>query len=402
MDGLSDGTVGNFSAFDGGTSRSDAAAHAQLYDIVLDISTSLMSAEPDEFETKVRWSLESVGAQVGADRGQAFQVRGDDFESLAQWTDDDVDPTGLRRIDSGEFDWLGERMRQFDNVAVSRLGDLPSDAPIRDRLRDADVGAAVFLPVVDDWSLEGFVRFDVERGDRRWSDTEIDLLRTVADMIGHSLARVRRETQLRDQNERLETFASVLSHDLRNPLNVMTGSLAIEQSEGDSEHVDRALRAANRMETLVDQVLDLARQGRDVDDPQRLRLDAVVRRAWETVETSAADLRFDGELGAVSGDPERLRAAFENLFRNAIEHAGDDVTVRIGRLDDGFYLADDGPGIPEDERGSVFDRGFTTEGGTGLGLAIVRSVVEAHGWSIEAVEGNDGARFEISDVAFVG
>ena len=70
--------------------------------------------------------------------------------------------------------------------------------------------------------------------------------------------------------------------------------------------------------------------------------------------------------------------------------------VRVGPLDDGFYVEDDGPGIPPEERDSVFDRGYTTDGGTGLGLAVVRRVFEAHEWSVEVGEADcGGARFEV-------
>jgi signal transduction histidine kinase len=85
---------------------------------------------------------------------------------------------------------------------------------------------------------------------------------------------------------------------------------------------------------------------------------------------------------------------------DAVEHTETGVTVRVGTLEDGFYVEDDGPGIPEDDREQVFERSFSTAAdGTGLGLSIVTSVVEAHGWSITATDGQDGgARFEISGV----
>ncbi|SDY18589.1 sensor histidine kinase [Halobellus clavatus] len=377
------------------------SGHIQLYDIVLDTSTSLMSAEPDEFDTKLRWVLESVGTHIGADRGSVFQSMAEGHERVASWSTDGVDPVTRRRAELDSLEWLQERLEQFDNVPIGRLEDVPPRAALRTRFREDDISAAVFLPIVDNWSFGGFVVFDVLDSPREWSDTEVELLRTVADMIGHSLARVRRETKLEAQNERLETFASVISHDLRNPLNVVTGSLHIAQQNQNSEHLDRAVRAANRMDDLVDQVLKLARRGRDVSDPQRLDLDAVFRRAWETVETRATTFE-PKPIGHTDGDPERLREAFENLFRNAIEHGGESVTVRVGPIDGGFYVEDDGPGIPESERETVFDRGYTTDGGTGLGLAIVQSIFEAHGWSIGVCEGSDGgARFEVTGVRLV-
>ena len=72
------------------------------------------------------------------------------------------------------------------------------------------------------------------------------------------------------------------------------------------------------------------------------------------------------------------------------------MTVTIGSLDDGFFVADDGPGVPESDRQQVFELGYTTdEDGTGYGLAIVSEIVDAHGWSIEIGDSDDGARFEI-------
>jgi signal transduction histidine kinase len=92
----------------------------------------------------------------------------------------------------------------------------------------------------------------------------------------------------------------------------------------------------------------------------------------------------------------------ENLFRNAIEHGRSDVTIRVGTLSDetGFYVEDDGPGIPSDTRDEVFEQGYSTaDDGTGFGLSIVREIAEAHGWEISATDSAEGgARFEIRGV----
>jgi len=103
------------------------------------------------------------------------------------------------------------------------------------------------------------------------------------------------------------------------------------------------------------------------------------------VETDTAELRVDDDL-AFKADPARLKRLFENLFRNALDHGGPDVTVTVGALSDkpGFYVFDDGPGIPEGDGDSVFEPGYTTrEEGTGFGLAIVAEMVTAHGWTIQ-------------------
>ena len=214
--------------------------------------------------------------------------------------------------------------------------------------------------------------------------------------------RKQRKRELERQNERLEEFASVVSHDLRNPLNVAQGHLELAAERGDDHHFEKTASALDRMEDLVGDLLTLARQGRGVSDTDRVELDPLVRRAWATVETGEASLVLE-DSGGIRADEGRLQELFENLFRNAVEHAGPAPTVRVGRfdcssdLDDGFYVADDGPGIPPDEREAVFEHGHTTEsGGTGLGLSIVQSIAEAHGWSVDVDESDSGgARFEV-------
>ncbi|MFB6218168.1 MAG: GAF domain-containing protein, partial [Halobacteriaceae archaeon] len=160
--------------------------HVELRDIVLDVSTNLMSAEPDEFETKLRWGLESVARGVGADRGYVFQNCEGVFECVAEWTADG-DARERRRFDPEEFGWLFDRLERFENVVVPRTDELPAGATLRTALRSAGVGAAVIVPVVDSWSLEGFAGVGVRGGDRQWDETEVSLLRTVGDMVGYSL-----------------------------------------------------------------------------------------------------------------------------------------------------------------------------------------------------------------------
>ena len=217
--------------------------------------------------------------------------------------------------------------------------------------------------------------------------------------------RKERERTLRRQNERLDQFASVVSHDLRNPLNVIVGRLEAARETGADEHFDAIERSARRMERLIDDLLTLARDGQRVGEVEPVSVDAVVDRAWGTVETAAARLVVEDDLGVVAADGDRLPSLFENLFRNSVEHGGDEVTVRVGRIDTdettGFFVADTGTGFQHDEYDRVFDHGYTTAtDGTGLGLVIVEGIVEAHGWSIDATESREGgARFEITDVS---
>ncbi|CCQ33655.1 integral membrane sensor signal transduction histidine kinase [Halorhabdus tiamatea SARL4B] len=209
--------------------------------------------------------------------------------------------------------------------------------------------------------------------------------------------------ELRRQNERLAEFASTVSHDLRNPLQVARGNVTLLEDdlaaadEGVREELDSVASALDRMETIIEDVLTLARGGATIEETQPVDLETVAREAWGTVETDAATLMVE-DAPTIAADRDRLKRLLENLFRNAVEHAGPDVNVEIGGTADGFFVADNGPGIPPQDREDVFKYGYTTaESGTGLGLSIVRTIAEAHGWEVY-LESDAGARFVFTDV----
>lgn len=211
--------------------------------------------------------------------------------------------------------------------------------------------------------------------------------------------RLRRQRELQRQNERLDEFASVVSHDLRNPLNVAQGRATLLEQECESEHIDPLQTALDRMERIVEETLMLARNGRQVGEMESIEMGEILSDCWEMIDAPATTLKF--EDSTIRADPDRLRRICENLFRNAVEHGGEDVTVRVGQADDQtIYIADDGTGIPEDKREAVFETGYSsTPGGTGFGLAIVQRLAEAHGWDVTLTDTESGgARFEFSSV----
>jgi PAS domain S-box-containing protein len=209
-----------------------------------------------------------------------------------------------------------------------------------------------------------------------------------------------REDALERQNDRLDSFASIVSHDLRNPLNVAQGRVQLaREASGDAENLDAALSALERIESIVERTLALAREGETVGDPESVALADVVEDSWSTVATESATLSVETDR-EVLADPDRLRNLFENLMRNAVDHAGSDVSIRVADLSDGFFVEDDGPGIDSAVADSLFEPGESgTAGNTGFGLAIVQEIATAHGWTVAATTGEDGgARFEVRGV----
>ena len=208
--------------------------------------------------------------------------------------------------------------------------------------------------------------------------------------------------QLRAERDRLAEFASVLAHDLRNPLTVAQGHAALLDAETDtSEHLGPMTENLDRMDAIINDLLMLAKQGDTLGETESVALETIATACWETVATADATLAVQ-DSRSVEADSSRLKQLFENLYRNAIEHGGDAVTITVGTLPDGFYIADDGAGIEVDARDQLFSLGYTTaQDGTGFGLSIVDQIVRAHGWSIACVESTDGgARFEITGIRF--
>ncbi|WP_135822354.1 two-component system sensor histidine kinase NtrB [Halostella litorea] len=215
--------------------------------------------------------------------------------------------------------------------------------------------------------------------------------------------RRRRESELHDQKERLDEFADLLAHDIRNPLSVAQGYTELAQEEHDVPEIDRAAEALDRIDTLVEDVLTLSKEGQSIGATEPVDVEACVRESWRTAETRRAELVVEPGLGTVEADRSRLRDIFANVFRNAVEHGGGDVTVRVGPLPNGgLFIEDDGPGIPEPARGDVFEHGYSTrEDGTGYGLSIVARIAKAHGWEVTVAESETGgARFEIRGAEF--
>ena len=335
----------------------------------------------------------------------------------------DGDPTRLVVEAAGESQLDPESLPQTDWLRVVEPDD-------RDRLRDALTDGAVdvtYRLTVGDES-----EWVHERGARDESGDVVGYLFVADD-------RVQRRKQLERQRERLEEFASVVSHDLRNPLSVAVGNIELArdfETEEAAERLDRAHDALGYMDDLISDLLALAREGRTVEETSTTDLRSVVARAWRTIGApNGVALVIAEPLPSVECDRNRLRQALENLFRNAVEHGAPDgvsvddvdrtaggpvddagaatfggdgassesdpsLRVFVGRLPDGFYVADDGVGIDPAKRDSVFDPGHSTDSdGTGFGLPIVERVAEAHGWEVSVTESRTGgARFEFTGV----
>jgi PAS domain S-box-containing protein len=317
------------------------------------------------------------------------------FETVVQAVGDPVyalDP-------DGRFTFVNEAFESMTGYATSEvLGEHVEMIITQDNLRRGREHIGDLVADDDRRAVKYEIEVVTKSGDRIPSELHMALLPADGEEFRGTAGIIRDIEERKQREKRLEEFASVVSHDLRGPLNVILGQARLAIDAPEAAELEKIVASGQRMETLIEDLLTLAQQGETVGDRTPTDLSAVVDDAWDAIETAEATLdnRTERRLRV---DRDRLRELLENLVRNAVEHAGPDVTVTVGPLDDGgFYVADDGPGIPPEKRGDVFEHGYTThEEGTGFGLAIVERIAEAHGWSVSLTESESGGtRFEFA------
>lgn len=254
--------------------------------------------------------------------------------------------------------------------------------------------------------------FDVEHGIRHpdgdttwlsinaaplWDDAES--IEYVVAVLSNESAELSHQRRQEATIRQLEGLGRVLSHDLGNILNIARGRLELAWDTGDESHFQAADESLTRAEEILTELTTAIEAGTVVDDVEPIDVGTVFSDAWETQEATGATHEIDANL-RIHADKTALQRVFENLIRNAVEHGAETATIRVGALPDGFYVEDDGPGIPADDREEVFEPGYTTNAtGRGIGLASVQQIALAHGWDVNITEATEGgARFEFTGV----
>ncbi|PSP54341.1 histidine kinase [Halobacteriales archaeon QS_1_67_19] len=337
--------------------------------------------------------LDVVREAVGTDYATLSRVVGDTyhFEAVSAPDDADVEAGDAVPVETTNC----ERVVATEQTLV--LNDVEADAPeLADRAGNAEWGISCYLgaPVTLGDDVYGtFCFYDMVPRSEAFSDWEVTFIELFSRWVSAELERER-------ETERLESFAGMLAHELRNPLNV--AQLYHDRAvDGDAAAAETVADALDRIEELIDVILVIARDAESVGDCETVALADAAADAREAADVEPTQLVIETDA-RLRVDPVHLHHLLENLLTNAVEHGGSDVVVRIGDLPTGFYVADDGPGLPADERDRVFEAGYTTdEAGIGLGLTFIRQLARTYGWDCVATEGDaGGARFEFTGVEF--
>jgi len=432
-----------------------------------------VAAASDSIEALTGYDADVLGGPDAGDRGWLDVVRPEDREELRERVADAapgerVETTYRIRTAEGDERWVDDRFEVADDGASIEGVALDATGAVAQARADAAMLDGIFesvpvhIYVKDAAGRHRKVSDTLERSDELLGKRDADLefvdgehgrRATEADMrvietgepildeeehlpeIGHwnlsskvplrdadgdvtgligvtrrITERKRAQQELERKTERLEDFADVVSHDIRNPLSVARGFVDLARGAEDrEEYLDEVADSLDRADAIVDDVLALSRHDRIELEEESVSLMGVARSAWRSVTTASATLELPDDEVALIADRSQLSRLLENLFRNSVEHGGDGVTIAVEATADGFAVEDDGPGIPPEEREKVFEMAYTTEeSGSGLGLGIVAEVADAHGWSVEIVAGrpdderseSSGARFEITGVRY--
>ena len=296
-----------------------------------------------------------------------------------------------------------DRIVDLNDAAASLLDGMPIGEDFEGTFPLAARSEALESPAdgtVIELETDGGRAYYIQRVIPLGSNGRLGRVLVLSDVTEQHRARERirqRNRDLEQRNEQLDRFASIVSHDLRNPLTVARAYAELVAEDVDDPRLAEVHGAHEKMADLIEDLLTLARTG-EVSEVEPVELPEVAHRAWTWVPAGDATFEVVGEPGTLEADEERLAELFENLFINAVQHGGEDVTVRLGSLPGGFYVEDDGPGIPPGEREAIFEYGHSSaDDGTGVGLAIVERIVDAHGWTIEVGDAHrGGARFEVT------
>ncbi len=337
-------------------------------------------------------SLEVAMRVLDAETCQLVQVDDDELTVLdsTSQTSGSHEPIPVATDIIGQLDLIG-RSHVFDDISDVRSVAAPQSATSDDHTIPRSLLVvpidAIGLLVASSESPGAFDDIDQE-----WAEQLASFLEGIIEA---------RSEVTGDESEvdRLDRITTILSHDFAGPLTVARGSLELAEETGEAEYFERAHKAIDQIEQLVEGIERLAEADDSYPNPQMVELRSVAEEVWPAIEHEDAALDIV-DSRAILADKHALAQLLRNLFSNAVEHGGPDTTVRIGVTDSGFFVEDDGPGVPAEDREVIFSWGYSTgDESKGIGLSIVEQIAEAHDWEISVTEGSlGGARFEITDI----
>ncbi|MFC7142741.1 MEDS domain-containing protein [Halosimplex aquaticum] len=377
-----------------------------------------------ELEREQREHHQQTLSRIAADPDRSFEQKLDDIFELG-CERFDLDIGGLATVDPATDSFVVEAINgdhdrlvpgaeaplsetycraATDDEAVADITD-PERSGFGNSIAYEEFGVETYLGTrveVENDPDRTFFFVSTEPRDREFTDAERTFHQLMAQWIKFELAQKQRERALEESNERLEQFAYAASHDLQEPLRMITSYLQLLEDryaevfdEDGEEFLEFAVDGAQRMREMIDGLLEYSRVETRGEPFEPVELDEIlddVRTDLQIqIDEADAEITVD-DLPRVEGDASQLRQVFQNLLNNAIQYSGDDppcVDVEATRRGREWVVSveDDGIGIDPDDHDrvfTVFDRlhSRVEYEGTGIGLALCERIVERHGGEI--------------------
>ena len=377
-----------------------------------------------ELERKQRERHQQTLSRIAADPDRSFEEKLEDLFELG-CERFDLEIGGLAKVDptsdsftveaiNGDHDQLepGAEAPLSETYCRAAVGDdtiaditNPERAGFGNTLAYEEFGGETYLGTrieLENAPDRTFFFVSTDSRDREFTDDERTFHDLMAQWIKFELERKQREQALEESNERLEEFAYAASHDLQEPLRMVTSYLQLLEQrytdafdEDGEEFLEFAVDGADRMREMIDGLLEYSRVETRGDPFESVELDTLLDEVREDlqIQIEEADAEITAEtLPRVKGDASQLRQVFQNLLENAIQYSGDTPPrIHIDATRRGrewvISVQDNGIGIDPDEQDrvfTVFDRLHSRDEyeGTGIGLALCQRIVERHGGEI--------------------
>ncbi|HQV94476.1 MAG TPA: GAF domain-containing protein [Anaerolineales bacterium] len=402
-----------------------------ILEVVADAANLFLKST--DWRNEIDTVLEQLGAAINASHAFVFEnhelsdgnvVASMQFEWTAPSTPSDLHDPASQNIPVKESDF--ENWYESMTVGQPYIGDVKHLSMTQmDSLLGRGMKALLDFPVFVDGKWWGTIGFDDVNIEREWTNAEIDALLVAGNILGAAIKRQLDEAslqhelnqrrkligELESKNAELERFTYTVSHDLKSPLFTIRGFLGYLKQDALSANterlesdIQRIVDATEKMQQLLNDLLELSRVGRLMNEPALVDMQQLVADALDLshgrIHDRGVEARAQDGLPSVYGDRQRIFEVFQNLVDNAAKFMGEQPkpVIEIGVTDwrqgmPVFFVRDNGMGIEPshlDRIFGLFNKLDPKSDGTGIGLALVKRIIEFHDGAIwvESQPGN--------------
>lgn len=397
----------------------------RFQDLLISISTTYINSDLSDIDVLIKTSLKQIGEFVESDRSYIFSY---DFETNTtsntyEWCADGIEPE-IRNLQNIPIDYIPQWLdahKKGEAFYVEDVSLLPKDGEhgLRAILEPQGIKSLIAIPKIKNNELIGFIGFDAVKTVNKYTENEKDILFVYANMLVNVIQRKEHEEQilaqekkkeellidLSHQNEQLNEYAHVVSHDLKAPLtNIHTliswflDDRKADLKENDLKHLDLVLFNVEKMDFLIKGILDYSTIDRLESEDSEINFNTMLKEVLQTILVpNNITINVQDNLPNIYGNAWRFKQVFQNLIQNAVKYSDKEKgQIDVGFIDKKdhfeFYVKDNGIGINPNyfERiFKVFTKLESTSSSSGIGLSIVKKIVNYYNGNIwlESKEG---------------